>query len=105
MIMSNAALGLSVDVKLHFAFPRTDGKWTLREGTLSAIDGMHHQLAFAGFETRARVGFGITATYHIAQNLRKQDSALICDVMQIITVDGRVEERKPQANAVQVIVE
>ena len=76
----------------------------LREGVLTTVDGLQHKFAFPGFETQAPPGMGLTATYHIGQNLRKDHAVLLCDITQIVAVNGKVEAKIPQADAVKVIL-
>ena len=103
--MTNKTLGITVDLKMQFVFPRSDGKWVLREGTLSAVDGLHHKIAFPGFETRSGEGFGITATYHIVQNLRNAGPGVIGDILRMIVVNGILGATQPHLGNVELVIE
>src|SRR5579862_9260512 len=100
--MSEETHGFSVDVLVYFAFPTSDRRWIIRQGTLSTVNGLQQRIVFPGFEVRSTPGAGITATYNIGQNIRRTHTAVICDVTQIVTVNGKVEAKVPQVDGIEV---
>jgi hypothetical protein len=101
--MGSVEKGALVDISVFFAFPMDGGKWLVRRGTLSAIENTLYRIMFAGFETQAGEGSRLTATYNIAQNLRSNGSDTVCEITQIVTVDGKVSAKISHAGSVKVL--
>jgi hypothetical protein len=106
--MGEQILGISASLPLMLAFPRKDGRWALRQGTLHAVDGLHHKIEFPGFESRSGEGFGMTATYHISSSTLHETAAglgVTGDISEVVIQNGAIASVRVVARGVEIVME
>jgi hypothetical protein len=83
-------LGIPADITMLFAFPRDDGKWAKRPGSVSFVDGHFHKIVVPGLETRSGESFGITATFHVIQDMMPEGTAVRGNIAKFRVQNGRL---------------
>jgi hypothetical protein len=100
--MADDDLGISTNITMLFAFPRDDGKWTKRPGSVSFVDGHFHKIIVPGLETRSGQSFGITATFHVIQDLSADDPQR-GNVARFVVQNGRLMSTDVVASGVELV--
>src|SRR5437763_4321862 len=64
--MEGERSGKSDTLATLFALSRADGRWAIRKGTATFVEGFLHKIGVAGIEVRSgETDVGITATFHV----------------------------------------
>jgi hypothetical protein len=87
---------------LMFAFPYGDGRWRGLMGGLVMVEGYFHKISVPGFETRSGGGFGITATFHVAQNVTPEGPIMRAMIRRVVVQNGRVMSNDLVAAGVEI---
>jgi prepilin-type processing-associated H-X9-DG protein len=101
--MPDEKLGITANVTMLFAFPRDDGKWTKRPGNVSFVDGHFHKIIVPGLETRSGESFGITATFHVIQDMVSEGIAQRGNIAKFLVQNGRLMSTEVVAKNVEFI--
>jgi len=101
--MADEKLGITANVTMLFAFPRDDGKWTKRPGSVSFVDGHFHKVVVPGLETRSGDSFGVTATFHVIQDARPEGTTLRGTVAKFLVQNGRLMSGDVVARDVELV--
>jgi hypothetical protein len=86
-----------------FATPRGDGKWTKKRGSVTFVDGYFHQIVIPGLETTAGVGFGVTATCHVVQDLWPDGAVQRGEIARHEFRNGRLVSAEVVASGVELV--
>lgn len=103
--MSDDKAGVSADTPMLFVFPEGD-KWRVIQGSWIYVEGHIHKITIPGLEMRSGETFGITASFHILQNLVRENGKLFGKVARMSVANGlarRVETVAEKAELIGVI--
>jgi hypothetical protein len=90
LAMPYEKLGIPADITMLFAFPSDDDKWAKRAGSVSFVDGHFHKIVVPGLETRSGESFGITAIFHVIQDMMPEGTALRGNIAKFVVQNGRL---------------
>jgi hypothetical protein len=98
--MSDELLGATGSPAVGFAFPRSDGGWSVLNGHLEFVDGYLHKVSMPGLEARSGEAFGLTVTFHVVRASGDRGGVLVGTIGRLVFQNGRMASSEVAAEGV-----